>query len=119
MHLYTFCITTFLLFCVFFPGESLNPAIDVGQIEGAFMQGYGLFVMGETVMSPDGNLFTKGPGTYKLPGFGDIPKEFNVSLLKGSSNPRVVYSSKVNMAFNYLNEIIFKDHLSGRPFGSV
>lgn len=75
-------------------GESLNPAIDVGQIEGAFMQGYGLFVLEELVYSPEGTLFTRGPGTYKLPGMGDIPSEFNVSLLKGTSNPRAVYSSK-------------------------
>ncbi|XP_050304513.1 xanthine dehydrogenase-like isoform X2 [Anthonomus grandis grandis] len=75
-------------------GESLNPAIDIGQIEGAFMQGYGLFVLEELVYSPTGVLFTRGPGTYKIPGFGDIPAEFNVSLLKGASNPRAVYSSK-------------------------
>lgn len=75
-------------------GESLNPAIDIGQIEGAFMQGYGLFVLEEMVYSPEGTIFTRGPGTYKLPGFADIPTEFNVSLLKGVSNPRAVYSSK-------------------------
>ncbi|KAF7288036.1 hypothetical protein GWI33_000090 [Rhynchophorus ferrugineus] len=75
-------------------GESLNPAIDVGQVEGAFMQGYGLFVLEELVYSPTGTLFTRGPGTYKIPGFADIPAEFNVSLLKGASNPRAVYSSK-------------------------
>ncbi|KAJ8964528.1 hypothetical protein NQ314_004823 [Rhamnusium bicolor] len=77
-------------------GESLNPAIDIGQIEGAFMQGYGLFVLEEMVYSPKGETFTRGPGTYKIPGFADIPAEFNVSLLKGSSNPRAVYSSKVS-----------------------
>lgn len=76
-------------------GQSLNPAIDVGQIEGAFMQGYGLYMMEEMVYRPNGETFTRGPGTYKLPGFGDIPLEFNVSLLKGASNPRAVYSSKV------------------------
>ncbi|GJQ84033.1 ry [Trypoxylus dichotomus] len=75
-------------------GESLNPAIDIGQIEGAFMQGYGLFMLEEMVYSPKGDVFTKGPGAYKIPGFGDIPAEFNVSLLKGASNPRAVYSSK-------------------------
>lgn len=75
-------------------GESLNPAIDIGQIEGAFMQGYGLFVLEEMVYFPNGATFTRGPGTYKLPGFADIPLEFNVSLLKGVSNPRAVYSSK-------------------------
>ncbi|CAH1102357.1 unnamed protein product [Psylliodes chrysocephalus] len=75
-------------------GESLNPAIDVGQIEGAFMQGYGLFVLEEMVYSPKGETLTKGPGTYKIPGFANIPGEFNVSILKGVSNPRAVYSSK-------------------------
>lgn len=77
-------------------GQSLNPTIDVGQIEGAFMQGYGLFTLEELVYSPKGILYTRGPGTYKIPGFSDIPKQFTVSLLKGSENPRAVYSSKVN-----------------------
>lgn len=76
-------------------GESLNPAIDIGQVEGGFMQGYGLFVLEEMVYSPTGTTFTRGPGTYKIPGFADIPAEFNVSLLKGAPNPRAVYSSKV------------------------
>eukprot|EP00094_Tigriopus_californicus_P013136 TCALIF_12703-PA protein Name:"Similar to XDH Xanthine dehydrogenase/oxidase (Gallus gallus)" AED:0.07 eAED:0.07 QI:278/0.8/0.66/1/1/1/6/364/1546 len=75
-------------------GESMNPAIDIGQIEGAFVQGYGLFVMEQLIHSADGNLLTRGPGAYKIPGFGDIPKEFNVSLLRGAPNPRAVFSSK-------------------------
>ena len=41
-------------------GESLNPAIDIGQIEGGFMQGYGLFVMEQLIHSPNGALLTKG-----------------------------------------------------------
>lgn len=76
-------------------GESLNPAIDIGQIEGAFIQGYGLFTMEELVYSPSGVLYSRGPGSYKIPGFTDIPAEFNVTVLKGVSNPRAVYSSKV------------------------
>ncbi|XP_017481952.1 PREDICTED: xanthine dehydrogenase isoform X3 [Rhagoletis zephyria] len=75
-------------------GSSLNPAIDIGQIEGAFMQGYGLFVLEELIYSPQGALYSRGPGMYKLPGFADIPGEFNVSLLTGAPNPRAVYSSK-------------------------
>uniref|UniRef100_A0A2A4K8J0 xanthine dehydrogenase n=2 Tax=Heliothis virescens TaxID=7102 RepID=A0A2A4K8J0_HELVI len=75
-------------------GESLNPAIDIGQIEGGFIQGYGLFTLEELIYSPNGTLFSRGPGAYKIPGFGDIPQEFNVSLLKGAPNPRAVYSSK-------------------------
>ncbi|XP_059046310.1 xanthine dehydrogenase [Achroia grisella] len=75
-------------------GTSLNPAIDIGQIEGAFIQGYGLFTLEELIYSPTGTLYSRGPGAYKIPGFGDIPQEFNVSLLKGAPNPRAVYSSK-------------------------
>lgn len=75
-------------------GESLNPAVDVGQIEGAFMQGYGLFTMEELLYSPKGLMLTKGPGMYKIPSMGDIPRQFNVSLLRGTSNPKAVYSSK-------------------------
>ncbi|XP_045768290.1 xanthine dehydrogenase [Maniola jurtina] len=75
-------------------GESINPAIDIGQIEGAFIQGYGLFTMEELIYSPTGTLYSRGPGAYKIPGFGDIPLEFNVSLLKGAPNPRAVFSSK-------------------------
>lgn len=75
-------------------GSSLNPAIDIGQIEGGFMQGYGYYTLEELVYSPDGTLYSKGPGMYKIPGFSDIPGEFNVSLLTGAPNPRAVYSSK-------------------------
>ena len=75
-------------------GESINPAIDIGQIEGAFAQGYGLFMMEQMMHSPDGVLLTRGPGAYKIPGFGDMPSEFNVSLLRGAPNPRAVFSSK-------------------------
>ena len=64
-------------------GHSINPAIDYGQIEGAFVQGQGLFTTEESLWQrSSGQLFTRGPGTYKIPGFRDIPQEFNVSLLK-------------------------------------
>ncbi|KAL5284170.1 XDH.2 family protein [Megaselia abdita] len=75
-------------------GSSLNPAIDIGQIEGAFMQGYGLFTMEELVYGQDGTLFSRGPGAYKIPGFSNIPEIFNVSILTGAPNPRAIYSSK-------------------------
>lgn len=67
------------------------------QIEGAFVQGYGLFVMEDLRWSPNGQLLTKGPGYYKIPGFGDVPLEFNVTLLKNSSNPDNICSSKVSL----------------------
>jgi xanthine dehydrogenase/oxidase len=64
-------------------GRSINPAIDYGQIEGAFIQGQGLFTTEEMLwLRNTGNIATKGPGTYKIPGFRDIPQVFNVSFLK-------------------------------------
>lgn len=75
-------------------GESLNPAIDIGQIEGAFMQGYGYLTVEEMVYSPKGYLSSRGPGAYKVPAYSNIPGQFNVVLLKGSSNPKAVYSSR-------------------------
>lgn len=64
-------------------GRSINPAIDYGQIEGAFVQGQGLFTTEESLWQRStGGIFTKGPGAYKIPGFRDIPQVFNVSLLK-------------------------------------
>lgn len=75
-------------------GASLNPAIDIGQVEGAFMQGYGLFTLEEMIYSPTGQIYSRGPGAYKLPGYADIPGEMNVMLLAGSTNPRAVFSSK-------------------------
>jgi xanthine dehydrogenase/oxidase len=67
-------------------GQSINPAIDYGQIQGAFVQGLGLFTMEESLWLRNGpmagHLFTRGPGAYKIPGFRDIPQTFNVSLLK-------------------------------------
>ena len=67
-------------------GQSINPAIDYGQIQGAFIQGLGLFTMEESLWlrggPQKGNLFTRGPGAYKIPGFRDIPQVWNVSLLK-------------------------------------
>jgi len=75
-------------------GSSLNPAIDVGQVEGAFAQGYGLFVLEEMLYSPKGQTYSTGPGTYKLPGMGDVPIELSVSLLRNAPNKRAVHSSK-------------------------
>ncbi|KAI6200324.1 Ferredoxin [Aphelenchoides besseyi] len=75
-------------------GDSLNPAIDIGQIEGAFTQGYGLFTMEEIKLKPDGMRLTRGPGNYKIPCADDAPRHFNVKLLKGSSNNRAIFSSK-------------------------
>jgi len=77
-------------------GESLNPAIDIGQVEGGFIQGLGLFTLEEPLFSPaTGQVITRGPSNYKIPTADDIPRIFNVSLLCGSPNPHAIYSSKV------------------------
>lgn len=75
-------------------GRSINPSIDIGQIEGSFMQGLGLYTMEELKYSPSGVLYTRGPGQYKIPALCDVPLKFNVYLLADSDNPHAIYSSK-------------------------
>ncbi|KAM4023680.1 aldehyde oxidase-like [Anomaloglossus baeobatrachus] len=75
-------------------GCSINPAVDIGQIEGAFVQGLGLFTIEELKFSPQGILYTRGPAQYKIPTVCDIPEQFYVSLLTDVPNPRAIYSSK-------------------------
>ncbi|XP_070199819.1 xanthine dehydrogenase/oxidase-like [Littorina saxatilis] len=75
-------------------GKSLNPTLDIGQVEGAFVQGYGMMMLEQYKVRPDGTLLTRGPGTYKVPTLGTVPEVFNVSLLRHARNPRAVYSSK-------------------------
>ena len=75
-------------------GESLNPAIDITQIEGAFIQGYGYLAQENTEFDKDGHLLTPGFDTYRIPTIADIPPEFNVSLLRGREAKQVLNSSK-------------------------
>lgn len=82
-------------------GASINPAIDIGQVEGAFMQGFGLYALEELVWGDDshpwvkrGHLFTRGPGAYKIPSANDLPLQFNVWLESNSKNRFAVHSSK-------------------------
>lgn len=64
-------------------GKSINYAVDVGQVEGAFVQGMGLYTIEELLhVRANGMLATKGPGMYKIPGAEDIPQEFNIKFLK-------------------------------------
>ena len=67
-------------------GRSLNPAIDLGQIEGAFVQGMGWLTSEELWWDGEGHLRTCGPSTYKIPGSRDVPPIFNVRLLKDAPN---------------------------------
>ncbi|SCZ92606.1 BZ3500_MvSof-1268-A1-R1_Chr5-2g08024 [Microbotryum saponariae] len=70
-------------------GKSLNPAIDYGQIEGAFVQGQGWCTIEESLWLKNGAIQTVGPGAYKIPGFADIPQVFNVALLKDAEWPNL------------------------------
>ncbi|KAJ8282636.1 hypothetical protein COCON_G00051550 [Conger conger] len=79
---------------VFDIGRSINPSIDIGQIEGAFMQGMGLYTLEELQFSPSGVLYTRGPSQYKIPAVCDVPLSFNIYLLSGTKNPKAIYSSK-------------------------
>jgi xanthine dehydrogenase large subunit len=67
-------------------GNSLNPAIDLGQIEGAFVQGMGWVTMEELWWNDAGRLMTHGPSTYKIPGSRDVPATFNVHILDDAPN---------------------------------
>ncbi|XP_058000421.1 indole-3-acetaldehyde oxidase isoform X3 [Hevea brasiliensis] len=75
-------------------GQSLNPAVDLGQIEGAFVQGIGFFMLEEYTTNSDGLVDTEGTWTYKIPTIDTIPKQLNVALLHSGRNPKRVLSSK-------------------------
>jgi xanthine dehydrogenase large subunit len=67
-------------------GKSLNPAIDLGQVEGAFVQGMGWLTTEELVWDAKGQLRTHAPSTYKIPLASDVPPVFNVKLAEWSVN---------------------------------
>lgn len=67
-------------------GQSLNPAIDIGQVEGAFVQGAGWLTTEELVWDKVGRLRTHAPSTYKIPSCSDRPRIFNVTLLENVPN---------------------------------
>ncbi|NWY50174.1 AOXB oxidase, partial [Chionis minor] len=87
---------------------SINPAIDIGQIEGAFIQGVGLYTLEEIYFSPEGEQLTLGPDTYKIPAICDIPEQFRVYLLPNSRNSIAIYSSKgIGEAGFFLGSSVF------------
>jgi xanthine dehydrogenase large subunit len=76
-------------------GASLNPAIDLGQIEGGFVQGMGWLTSEELWWDPAGRLRTHAPSTYKIPAVGDLPSDFRVSIWKrGRNRENAIYRSK-------------------------
>lgn len=75
-------------------GEALNPAIDVGQVEGAFIQGMGWLTTEELWWNKDGKLMTHAPSTYKIPAISDCPSDFHVKLFKNSNVQDSIHRSK-------------------------
>jgi xanthine dehydrogenase large subunit len=76
-------------------GRSLNPAVDLGQIEGAFAQGMGWLTCEELWWDKDGRLRTAGPSTYKIPGSRDVPPVFNVHILENApARAATIFRSK-------------------------
>lgn len=76
-------------------GDSLNPAIDIGQVEGAFVQGMGWLTCEELVWNAKGKLMTNGPASYKIPAIADMPIDLRVKLVENRKNPEdTVFHSK-------------------------
>lgn len=93
-------------------GKSLNPAIDLGQLEGGFIQGMGWLTSEELVWDELGRLRTHAPSTYKIPVCSDRPKAFNMRLVDWSRNrENTVYRSKAigeppfNLAIGVFNSL--------------
>ncbi len=75
-------------------GDSLNPEIDRGQVEGAYVQGMGWTLLEDCRYTEKGELLNNSPGTYKIPVITDIPGIFNVKLLEGYPQPGTIRRSK-------------------------
>jgi xanthine dehydrogenase large subunit len=75
-------------------GRSLNPAVDIGQIEGGFVQGMGWLTTEELVFHKDGRLLSHAPSTYKIPCASDAPEHFKITLWDGANREDTIYRSK-------------------------
>jgi xanthine dehydrogenase large subunit len=75
-------------------GRSLNPAVDIGQIEGGFVQGMGWLTTEELVFDEDGRLLSHAPSTYKIPCASDAPEHFKITLWDGANREDTIYRSK-------------------------
>jgi xanthine dehydrogenase large subunit len=75
-------------------GASLNPALDIGQVEGAFVQGMGWLTTEELWWNDKGKLMTHAPSTYKIPTINDMPPDFRVKLFKNRNAEDSIHRSK-------------------------
>ncbi|UIJ35654.1 xanthine dehydrogenase molybdopterin binding subunit [Allobranchiibius sp. GilTou73] len=111
-------------------GESLSPLVDIGQIEGGFVQGAGWMTLEELVWDESdrptrGKLATQAASTYKLPSFSEMPEVFNVALLEQAHEEGAVYGSKavgeppLMLAFSVREALRQAAAAFGAPGGSV
>ncbi|CAN4120096.1 unnamed protein product [Withania somnifera] len=77
-------------------GQSLNPAVDMGQIEGAFVHGIGFFMHEEYLTNEDGLMVSNSTWTYKIPTLDTIPQKFNVHVVNSGHHEKRVLSSKAS-----------------------
>ncbi|MDR5865331.1 xanthine dehydrogenase molybdopterin binding subunit [Halomonas koreensis] len=75
-------------------GDSINPAIDIGQVEGAFLQGMGWLTLEELWWNPDGRLMTHAPSTYKIPATNDCPPVLHTRLFDNRNREPTILRSK-------------------------
>ena len=75
-------------------GSSLNPALDIGQVEGGYVQGAGWLTTEELVWDNKGRLSTHAPSTYKIPACSDRPRIFNVDLWDQPNTEDTIFKSK-------------------------
>src|SRR5262249_28176800 len=75
-------------------GRSLNPAVDLGQVEGGFIQGLGWLTTEELWWDPSGCLRTHAPSTYKIPTPNDRPHDFRMGLWSGETRAETIYRSR-------------------------
>jgi xanthine dehydrogenase molybdopterin binding subunit len=75
-------------------GDSINPGIDIGQVEGGYIQGVGWCTTEDMKWNEKGHLLNHSPDTYKIPGVQDIPADFRTELLQGAPNPNAIRKSK-------------------------
>src|SRR5579863_227867 len=75
-------------------GDSISPLVDLGQIEGGFLQGIGWLTVEELLWDAQGKVATAGASTYKLPSWPEMPETFNVAFLERAAEPGVIFGSK-------------------------
>jgi xanthine dehydrogenase molybdopterin-binding subunit B len=106
-------------------GDSLNPGVDRGQIEGGFVQGLGWLTREELRWGKDGRLLTHSASTYQIPAFSDAPIEFHVTLLPKAAQANTIHGSKavgeppLMLAFSVREAIRDAVAAFGKPGGEV